>query len=136
MVLSQFHQCPVFKTSTSASLHFTEFQSIWSNFKAVLSSCGAPAGGRLSNTRNGDLQYSTVQLQSLILKTKNPLCFVIGLPFTSYIESLLGTAEDSMQRRDSHWFLPIESPAKTSRLFRSFSNINFASNLFRLVTRK
>lgn len=53
----------------------------------------------------------------------------MGLPFTSYTEVRLGMAEVSMQRRDSHWFLPIESPTNATLLSRRFSNIVFASNL-------
>jgi hypothetical protein len=63
------------------------------------------------------------------MNARNPLCFVIGLPFTSYIEELSGTAVASIQRRDSRWFLPMESPTNTSLRFLSFSNINLASNL-------
>lgn len=58
------------------------------------------------------------------------MCFVIGLPLTSYIEDAFVTAEDNKHRRDSHWFLPIESPTNASLRFLSLSNIVFASNLY------
>ena len=74
-------------------------------------------------------KYSTVQFKSLNMNARNPLCLVIGLPFTSYIEELSGTAVASIQRRDSRWFLPMKSPTNTSLRFLSFSNINLASNL-------
>ena len=45
------------------------------------------------------------------------------------MDSLFGTADDSIHKSDSHWFLPIESPTNTTRLFRIFSNINVALNL-------
>lgn len=62
---------------------------------------------------------------------RNPLCFVIGFPFSSYIEDLLETPWASMHRKDSHWFLPTESPANTTLPFLPLFRISLALNLSR-----
>ena len=66
---------------------------------------------------------------------RKPLCLVMGLPYTSYILDWLETACASMHSRDSHWFLPIESPANTIRPFRLLSKRSLALNL-RLAKKK
>ena len=60
---------------------------------------------------------------------RKPLCLVIGLPFSSYIVDSLETPCASMHTRDSHWFRPMESPAKTIRRPRLRSRKSLASNL-------
>lgn len=56
-------------------------------------------------------------------------CLVMGFPWTSYILDLLETDCAGMHSKDSHCFLPVESPANTIRPFRLLSKSSLASNL-------
>ncbi|KAJ6998372.1 hypothetical protein NC653_014536 [Populus alba x Populus x berolinensis] len=70
------------------------------------------------------------------MNARNPLCLVIGLPFTSYIEELSGTAVASIQRRDSRWFLPMESRSQEKVSFIIFTVFFIESSIEMWLTAK
>lgn len=129
-VLSSFHQCPVLKTRTSDPTHLFACQLNSSTLTVILTYSGEFSGGRPTTTRNGVLWYSTVRFCSGNRIERKPLCLLIGFPFTSYISDVLDTACESLHKRDSHWFLPMESPTNTILPFRLLSRKSLALNLW------
>jgi hypothetical protein len=83
--------------------------------------CTRP-GGRPRRTRYGERKCSTVQLWSRKRNDRNPLCLVMGFPFSSYTDEPPSTSATAAESMDSHWLRPIESPTNTSRRFRSVSS--------------